>query len=110
MVRVIWISRHPLNLQNIEILKKAFGENITISQITKTLTPEDVASIIEHNGKNAKYVVVLPPNLIQKFLEQGAEVYRFIVERKLHDDGTVHIEPIGLERILEIKYTTERVV
>lgn len=110
MTDVIWISRHPLSLENIDILRRAFGDDIRIKQITKTLTPQDIVEIVDYNGKDAKYVVVLPPNLLQAFLDTGAEVYRFVVERELKEDGTVYIHPIGLERIKEIKYVTERVV
>ena len=110
MTDVIWISRHPLSLENIEILRKAFGDDIRIKQITKTLTEENVENIVEYNGTEAKYVVVLPPNLLQAFLDTGAEVYRFVVERELKEDGSVHIRPVGLERVKEIKYVTERVV
>jgi len=110
MTKVIWISRHPLNMKNIEILRKAFGEDITIKQLTKTLREEEVPDIVKYNGKEAKYVVVLPPNLIQAFLNEGVEVYRFVVERNLAEDGSVRIEPVGLERVKEIRYITERVV
>ncbi len=109
-VSVVWISRHPLNVQNIEILREAFGDEIAISQFSKTLTEDELPSIVEYFGRDAKYVVVLPPNLIQKLLDLGVEVYRFIVERRLNPDGTVVIVPVGLERVKEIRYITERVV
>lgn len=110
MTDVIWVSRHPLSMENIEILRKAFGDDIRIRQVTKTLTEEEVKGLVEYNGKDAKYVVVLPPNLLQALIDTGAEVYRFVVERKLKKDGSTDITPVGLERVLKIEYVTERVV
>jgi len=107
---IIWISRHPLSMENIEILRKAFGDDIRIRQVMKTLTEEEIAELVDYNGTKTKYVVVLPPQLIQALLKNGAEVYRFIVERQMDETGHVTIKPVGLEQVKEIKYVTERVV
>ena len=108
--KIVWVSRHPLTMPNIQILRKAFGDDITIFQIAKTMTEDNIPEIVNMIGTDAKYVVVLPPNLIQAFIDAGAEVYRFVVERKTLPDGRVDLTPIGLEKVIRIVYETERVV
>jgi len=109
--KILWVSRHALTPKNMDILRKAFGENIMVKQIDKTLTPEDARVLVQKYGTDTKYVVVLPPHLIQELLDAGAEVYRFTVEREYNPEEEKYVvTPKGLEQILEIKYVTRRVV
>ena len=109
MTKIVWISRHPLTAENEDILRRAFG-NYTVSQISETVDEEKLRQIVAEHGREAKYVVVLPPQLIAALLREGAEVYRFLVEREVLPDGGVRITPVGLERVLRIEVVTERVV
>ena len=110
-VRILWVSRHALTPENMDILREAFGDDIMIKQIDRTLTPEDIRALIKKYGTDTKYVVVLPPHLIQELLNAGAEVYRFRVEREYDPETDQYvIRPVGLEQILEIKYVTRKVV
>ena len=110
MTKIVWVSKKPLTLDNVEILKQAFGEDLQIIQIAKTMDTNDVAEIIDYNGVDAKYIVLLPPHLIHQFTKQGVEVYRFISQKQITEDGRSILTQVGLERIYEIKYITERIV
>jgi len=108
-VKVVWISRHELNEKNREILDKAFGSWELVDWIKETIAIEDIKTLVEKH-KDAKFVVVLPPNLLAEFLRFTNEVYRFIVEREVKPDGTAVFTPVGLEKITRIVIETERVV
>ena len=110
-VRMLWSSRHELNERNWEILKKAFGDNVEIVQYKDTVTDVNkLKEIADKNGVEA-YIVVLPPHLIQQLMQVDKRpIYRFVVDRKVKEDGSVEFVPIGLERIKEIKVVTERIV
>lgn len=109
--KIIWISKHALTPRNMDILREAFGENIMVKQIDQTMTPESIQELVKKYGLETKYVVVLPPHLIQELLNTGAEVYRFIVSREYDPEEEDYvIYPKGLEQIVEIKYVTKRVV
>lgn len=110
MTKIVWVSKKPLTTDNVEILKQAFGDDLKIIQIARIIDVNDVAEIIDYNGIDAKYIVLLPPHLIKQFLKYGVEVYRFISERQLTEDGRAILTQVGLERIHDIKYVTERIV
>jgi len=110
MVKIVWVSRHDLNEKNYEILEKAFGD-VEVYQYSDTV--KDVPELIEFAdevGADA-YVVVLPPHLIMELQKKDKRpIYRFVVERIVNDDGSVTVIPVGLERVVEVKIVTERIV
>jgi len=111
VVKVVWVSRRPLTPEHIEILKKAFGKDIAIRQVDRALTVEGVLEMVEKHGEDAKYVTVLPPHLMKALVDTGVEVYKFTVEREyIPEVGKFIAIPTGLERVLEVKYITEKVV
>ena len=107
--KIVWVSRHNLTAENEDILRRAFGE-FTVSQVSETVDEQKLRQLVAEHGKDAKYVVVLPPNLISALLREGAEVYRFVVKREVLPDGGVRITPVGLEKVLRVVVETERVV
>jgi hypothetical protein len=107
--KIIWISRHELTDENKRILSKAFGEWELVEQVKQTVTAEDLKRLVEKH-KDAKFVVVLPPHLLSELLKHTQEVYRFVVERTVDEQGNAVFTPIGLEKIIKIEVVTERVV
>ena len=109
-MRFVWVSRHELTDLNKQILKKAFGD-FDVVQFKDTVQDiKDLKQFADQRGADA-YIVVLPPHLIQQLLAiDKRPIYRFIVERKVNEQGDVTFTPIGLERIKEIKVVTERIV
>jgi len=111
MVKLVWVSRHELNEKNLEILRKAFGDIVEVLQYKETVRDvNELVRFAESHNADA-FVVVLPPHLIQQLLQATDKpVYRFIVERKVKENGEVEFTPVGLERIVRIEVVTERVV
>lgn len=109
VVRVVWISRHELNERNREILDRAFGRWEIVEWVRDTVDVQMLRELAEKH-RDAKFVVVLPPQLIMELLRHTNEVFRFIVDRKVREDGSAEFIPIGLEKIKEIKIVTERIV
>jgi len=109
-MKLVWVSRHELNEKNHEILKKAFND-YEVVQFTETVQDiKQLKQFADQHGADA-YIVVLPPYLIQQLMQVDKRpIYRFIVERKVDEQGNAVFNPIGLEQIKEIKVVTERVV
>ena len=108
-MRIVWVSRHELNQKNHEILRKAFGK-YEIVQYKETVTDVRVLKAFADLNKADAYVVVLPPHIIMQLMRiDKRPVYRFIVERNLLKDEVV-VTPVGLERIVKIEITAERIV
>ena len=109
-MRLVWVSRHELTQKNHEILKKAFGD-YQIFQYKDTVQDIKQLKQFADEVKADAYVVVLPPHLIQQLLAiDKRPIYRFIVERRLKENGEAEFIPIGLEQIKEIKVVTERII
>jgi len=109
-MRFVWVSRHELTDLNKQILQKAFND-YEITQYKDTVQDvRDLKQFADQHGADA-YIVVLPPHLIQQLMQVDKRpIYRFIVERKVDEQGNAVFNPIGLEQIKEIKVVTERVV
>lgn len=109
MKKIVWISRHELDERNKEILNKAFGSWELVKWVKDTVTPEDLKKLAEEYS-DAAFVVVLPPQLLAELIKYTREVYRFVVNREVKEDGTAVFTPVGLERVLKIEVVTERLV
>lgn len=107
--KIIWISRHELTEKNNRILDKAFGNWELVKWVKDTVTAEDLKKLAEEYS-DAAFVVVLPPQLLAELVRYTKEVYRFIVDREVKEDGTAVFTPVGLERVLKIEVVTERLV
>lgn len=109
-MRLVWVSRHELNKKNWEILKKAFGD-VEVVQFKDTVQDINELCDFARSVMADGFIVVLPPHLIQQLLSNvKVPVFRFIVERKVDEQGNAEFIPVGLERIKEIKIITERIV
>ena len=107
---LVWVSRHELTPQNHEILKHAFGDYSVVQYADTINDVGDLKTFADKHGADA-YVVVLPPHLIQQLMNADRRpVFRFVVERTVDENGNATFVPIGLERIVEIKVVTERIV
>jgi len=110
-MKLVWVSRHELTPQNHQILKQAFGDDYEIIQYSQTVRDVRELKRFADDVGGDGYVVVLPPHLIMELMKiDNRPVYRFIVERKVDEEGNVEFIPIGLEQILEIKVVTKRIV
>jgi len=107
--KIIWVSRHELTKRNKEILNRAFGSWELAKWVKDTVTAEELKRLSEEYS-DAAFVVVLPPQLLAELLRYTKEVYRFIVDRELKQDGSVEFTPTGLEKVVRIEIVTERLV
>jgi len=109
-MKLVWVSRHELTQRNNKILKQAFND-YEVTQFAETVNDVKELKAFADEVKADAYVVVLPPHLIQQLLAiDKRPIYRFIVERRLKENGEAEFIPIGLERIKEIKVVSERIV
>ena len=109
-MRFVWVSRHELTDLNKQILQKAFGDFDVVQFKDTVQDVRDLKQFADQHGADA-YVVVLPPHLIQQLLAiDKRPIYRFIIERKVDEQGNAVFNPIGLEQIKEIKVVTKRIV
>lgn len=106
---VVWVSRHKLNDLNRKILDKAFRRWVVVDWVKGTVSPDDLRMLVEKYN-NAVFVVVLPPDLLMHLLRYTDKVFRFIVERKVDNEGNAIFIPVGLEQVLEVSIKTRRVV
>ena len=109
MKKIVWVSRHELDERNKEILNRAFGSWELAKWVKDTVTPEKLKELTEEYS-DAAFVVVLPPQLLAELLRYTKEVYRFLVDREVNEDGTAIFTPTGLERVVRIEIVTERLV
>ena len=107
MKKIVWLSRHDPQKSQIEELKKFFGavEIVQVSAVINNVS--EIIKIMEENGAE-EIVVVLPPNLISELLRLGVKPLRAVMERILHDDGSVEFKHSHFERIIKIEIITKR--
>ena len=109
-MRLVWVSRHELTDLNKQILQKAFGD-FDVVQFADTVQDVKELKAFADQHKADAYIIVLPPHLTQQLMQTDKRpIYRFVVERRLKENGEAEFIPIGLEQIKEIRVVTERIV
>lgn len=108
MTVVIWVGGNPPSKRHLEILARAFGDEIEL-RMRKTIMSWEVFEMIQQHG-SLTVVGDLPPDRVQKIIENGGQVYRFRTSTIRLPDGRVKRIPVGLQRVLRVEYETEEVV
>jgi hypothetical protein len=108
MTVVIWVGRRPPSEKHLEILARAFGDEIEL-RMRRTVLSWEVFNLIQKYG-SATIVGELSPDKIQKILKMDGDVYQFRTSTIRLPDGRVREIPIGLQRVLRVEYDVEEVV
>ncbi len=106
MTKVLWFSRHLMQVAQMEALRNKLGD-VDITQLSKSIQrAEDITQEIEAHDIIA---VVAPPNLLAGVLRIAGEkpVITAKMERTILPDGSVEMKFIKWERVLRIDIVKE---
>lgn len=105
MTRILWVSRHAPTQPQVDELQQVFGpvdivqESITIGKAS------EVKDLMErHNA--AEVVAVLPVHLLAELTRLGIRPIRAVMERQLHNDGSVDFIHQRFERVERVEIVT----
>jgi len=99
---VLWLGRQQVLRENWELMYRAFGEDISLVKIDDTLDEEAIDWLVNQYGTVAKYIAILPVELLAYLVSKGVEVYRF----KVVPEGK-YVRPISLCRVVRCEYEEE---
>ena len=106
MTKVLWFSRHLMQVAQMEALRNKLGD-VDITQVSKSIqSAQDIAQEIEAHDIIA---VVAPPNLLAGVLRIAGEkpVITAKMERTILPDGSVEMKFVKWERVLRIDIVKE---
>ncbi len=106
MKKVLWFSRHLMQVAQMQALTDKLGD-VDITQVSKSIqSAQDIAQEIEAHDIIA---VVAPPNLLAGVLRIAGEkpVITAKMERTILPDGSVEMKFIKWERVLRIDIVKE---
>ena len=101
MTKVLWFSRHLMQVAQMEALRNKLGD-VDITQVSKSIQrAEDIQKEIEAHDIIA---VVAPPNLLAGILRIAGDkpVITAKMERTVLQDGSVEMKFVKWERVLRI--------
>ena len=101
MTKVLWFSRHLMQVAQMQALMDKLGD-VDITQLSKSIqSAQDIAQEIEEHDVIA---VVAPPQLLAGILRIAGDkpVITAKMERTVLPDGSVDMEFIKWERVLRI--------
>ena len=101
MTKVLWFSRHLMQVAQMEALRNKLGD-VDITQVSKSIQrAEDIQKEI---GANDVIAVVAPPNLLAGILRIAGDkpVITAKMERTVLQDGSVEMKFVKWERVLRI--------
>ena len=106
MTKVLWFSRHLMQVAQMQALMDKLGD-VDITQVNKSIqSAQDIAQEIEAHDIIA---VVAPPNLLAGVLRIAGDkpVITAKMERTILPDGSVEMKFIKWERVLRIVIVKE---
>jgi hypothetical protein len=106
MTKVLWFSRHLMQVAQMEALGDKLGD-VDITQLSKSIqSAQDIAQEIEAHDIIA---VVAPPNLLAGILRIAGDkpVITAKMERKILPDGSVEMTFAKWERVLRVDIVKE---
>ena len=114
MTKVLRVTRHPAQAEQLEALEQAFGE-VAVEQVSETL-PDDSRKAVERFDELAEEAdvveAVLPIQLLQAVLEysdfsdHGGTLIRAEMERVVSDDGDADFVFDHYEVVEEVSIST----
>ena len=106
MTKVLWFSRHLMQVAQMQALMDKLGD-VDITQLSKSIqSAQDIAQEI---GAHDIIAVVAPPNLLAGVLRIAGEkpVITAKMERTILPDGSVEMKFVKWERVLRIDIVKE---
>ena len=106
MTRVLWFSRHLMQVAQMQVLMDKLGD-VDIIQVSKSIQrAEDIQKEIEAHDIIA---VVAPPQLLAGILRLAGDkpVITAKMERTVLDDGSVEMNFVKWERVLRVDIVKE---
>lgn len=105
MKKILWLSRHEPQNEQIAELLQVFGE-VEIVQVAKNIqSGNDVLQLMQDTGAD-EVVAVLPIPLLQEVLRLGVRPLKAVMKRTLHEDRPATFEHDHFERIERIEVVT----
>ena len=115
MTKVLRVTRHPAQADQLEALEQAFGE-VAVEQVSETLPDDDRDEAVERFDELAEEAdvveAVLPIQLLQAVLEdsdfsdRGGTLIRAKMERVVSDDGDADFVFDHYEVVEEVSIST----
>ena len=106
MTRVLWFSRHLMQVAQMQVLMDKLGD-VDITQLSRSIQrAEDIQKEIEAHDIIA---VVAPPQLLAGILRLAGDkpVITAKMERPVLDDGSVEMNFVKWERVLRVDIVKE---
>lgn len=106
MKKVLWISRHPMTVEQLAAIDN--GNPVEMDQETESVS--DVRDLASRVAEADIVAVVLPPALLMALVSmvKGEKpIIRAISERRVLDDGSATFKFVKWEQIKEFKIVTE---
>ena len=119
-MKVLWFSRHTMTQEQLDDLKRIYGEQIEIKQVSESAA--SFKDVLQHGDDCDVLAVVLPPAILADLTNprnNQKPVIRAIANRvptgnkitnpatgKLEDE--FKFEHAGWERVIKIEVVTER--
>lgn len=104
-MRILWLSRHEPQKNQLDELRKKLGK---FELIQKSLTIKDakqVKEVMEQEGCD-EVVAVLPINLLQDLIKLGIRPIRAVMEREFQGGKSVKFTHSHFERVEQIEIKT----
>lgn len=87
MVRIGWVSRHPILKNELDVLKQKFGDDIEIVQFSQSFnSADDVVKVLRENDIKIA-VIVLPINYIIELLKNKDIIFLQAIMQTVHRDN-----------------------
>ena len=106
MTKVLWFSRHIMQVAQMQALMDKLGD-VDITQLSKSIqSAQDIAQEI---GAHDIIAVVAPPQLLAGILKLAGDtpVITAKMERTVLQDGSVEMKFVKWERVLRVDIVKE---
>ena len=101
-MRILWISRHEMTVEQLDDLKRIYGE-ISITKVDKTIS--DAKEIEQFKGFDV-IAVVLPINIIAELVSKNldAQIIQPVAERIMSDEEVLNLATGEYEKAYIFKH------
>lgn len=105
MTKILWLSRHAPTHEQLQELQQVFGPVDVIQESVTISRAEEVQDLMVQHG-TSELVAVLPVHLLAELTRLGIRPIRAVMERQLHDDGSVNFVHRFFERVERVEIVT----
>lgn len=106
MTRILWVSRHAPTQPQVDELQQVFGPDVEVIQESITIGKASEVKDLMERYNAAEVVAVLPVHLLAELTRLGIRPIRAVMERQLHNDGSVDFIHQRFERVERVEIVT----